>query len=291
MSLAPAHAAKDVHGPERAKMIRAAANSPAGKRVQLRLKRGKVSMAPTMIPGPATAVAFRSEVDPKWAILVATSTSNTSQRRAFVLKRTAGHWRVKFAAGRGEEERALCRSKQPGAAVAFDLGLPDPVSGRCRYRRDPLSLSWEMTPAEVPSVRAMVEWTQDPDSFEYLPGPVQPARSDITSVGSCSWDGAGSLGLVPSGRVSRADPRFGVVYVGCVFGSDGFSLLETSALVVVKRSGSSGVFTSVPGLVLPRTSPASNLCLQDLAWPIPAVVRAGLGVCTPYPLALRNALR
>lgn len=57
---------EDVHGPERADYT-GRCEFTGGKARGTAVEEGKVSMAPTMIPGPATAVAFRSEVDPKWA--------------------------------------------------------------------------------------------------------------------------------------------------------------------------------------------------------------------------------
>lgn len=287
-----AQAAREVGGKERMQLLRAVAASSAGKAVRLRVARsGRVTMAPAFVPGPAKITSMRSSVDRTWAVLVATPKSNRALRSTFVLKRANGKWRVKLSAGRGEEGAAMCRRKKPGAAVAFDLGFPDTtLDDRCRHRRTFRSLTRPMTAGEVGSVRSMVEWTQDPDTFEMIPGPVQPARSDVKSVSSCSWNGGGALGLVPSGRVSRADPRWGVVYVGCVVGSDGSSLMENAVLTLVRRSGGGGAFTSVPGMVLPSRSPLGDLCLQDLKWPVSPFARAGLDFCMPYPLALRNAL-
>lgn len=293
VSVPAASAATDVTGHQRAVLVRAAANSGPGKAVGMRVGRnGRVTIAPTTIPSPAEVTVVRSLVNRKWALVVAAPSYRPEHRRAFVLKRSGKTWRVKFAADRGEEDQATCRRKQPGAAVAFDLGFNDTtLEGRCRYKRTRDSLTRPMSSPELASVRAMVEWTQDPETFNWIPGPVQPARSDVTSVGSCAWDGGGPLGLVPYGRVSRADPRYGVVYVGCVVGYDGFSLLEEPVLVAVSRGSGAGGFTAVPGMVLPSWSSRSDLCLQDLKWPVPAVARAGLQFCTPYPLALRNALR
>lgn len=288
-----ASAATDVTGPQRAVLVRAAATSGAGKAVGMRVGRnGRVTMAPTMVPSPAEATVVRSLVNRKWALVVAAPKYHPEHRRAFVLKRSGRTWRVKFAADRGEETQALCRRSQPSTAVAFDLGFTDtPFEKHCRYKRTRDSVTRPMTAQELTSVRAMVEWTQDPDTFDWIPGPVQPARSDVNSVSTCAWDGGGALGLVPYGRVSRADPRYGVAYVGCVAGSDGFSLLESPVLVVVSRGSGSGGFSAVPGMVLPSWSIMSDLCLQDLKWPISAVARAELQICVPYPLRLRNALR
>lgn len=287
-----AQAAREVSGKERSQLLRAVAASSAGEDVRLRVSRsGRVTMAPAFAPSAAKVVSVRSSVDRNWAALVATPKSNPALRTTFVLTRANGQWRVKLSAGRGDEGAAMCRVKKPSAAVAFDLGFPDTsLEDGCRHRRTFRSVTRPMTAGEVASVRSMVEWTQDPDTFEMIPGPVQPTRSDVRSVSSCSWNGGGALGLVPTGRVSRADPRWGVVYVGCVVGSDGFSLMENAVQVLVGRSAGSGAFTSVPGMVLPSRSPLSDLCLQDLKWPVSPAARADLDFCLPYPLALRNAL-
>ncbi len=208
-----------------------------------------------------------------------------------MLERVRGRWRVRLAAYRGSEYDELCRRPRPGAAVAIDLGLTE-IGARssCRHDRSRKSLVRPMSADELASVRAMVEWSEDVDeNGARIRGPVQPEVSEV-STGSCEWDADPETGT-PYGEVARADPRWGRVVVMCVTGSDGFAALVNQTLLLVGRAGTSGPFTRVAAHTNMSWSSMGNLCATRAGWPIPAAPRVALEFCTPFPYALRGALR
>lgn len=288
----PAQAARTVGKPERAALLAAAAASPAGEVVSLRVGRGgRATIAPAGLTMPAEVQAWKSSIDGSWALLVAAPRGNQPQHRAFLLQRSGGRWRVRLAADRGEIAEQTCRRATPRAAVALDLALrTDGYSGRCRHHRNRQTLVRPMRAAELASVRRMVEWVFDESTFERTPGPVQPRAHDVFAS-NCSWDGRGEMVAPPHGEVARADPRWGLVSIFCVIGSDGFAQIESVTVMLVQRAGRTGPFTGVPAHTMPSWSSYGGLCSTDRSWPVPANARVALEFCSPFPLALRNALR
>jgi hypothetical protein len=284
-----ADAARVATKSERGELLRAAAGSAAGEIVGLRTGRGgRVTIAPRTLTTPATVAAWRSSVAPGWALLDAMPKGDPSGRETFVLRRSGGRWRVRFAAGRGELLDETCRHAKPATPVALDLGLRT-SSRRCRHPREPRALQRKMSAQEVASVRRMVEWTYDA-SFQYMPGPVQPRAHDVFAS-DCAWDGRGDRVPPPSGVVARSDPRWGLLSVACAIGSDGFAILESTTVMLVSRSGRSGPFTAVHAHTLPSWSSRGTLCGEDRRWPAAAATRVALEFCTPFPYALRDVLR
>lgn len=288
---APADAARVASKAERGALLRAAAGSSAGEVVGLRTGRGgRVTIAPRTLTTPATVAAWRSSVDGRWALLDAMPTGDPSGRETFVLRRSAGRWRVRFAAGRGELLDAACRHAKPATPIALDLGLRTSGGfGRCRHRREPRALQRPMRADEVASVRRMVEWTYDAN-FQFVPGPVQPRVHDVFAS-QCAWDGRGERVSAPSGVVARSDPRWGLLSVACTIGSDGFAALESTTVMLVSRAGRSGPFTAVPAHTMPSWSSYGSLCGADRRWPLAAATRVALEFCTPFPHAMRDVLR
>ncbi len=289
-----ADAARTATKGERLALLRAAAASERGRSLHLSVRNGgrSVTIAPTTIPGPATVVAARSSVDPGWALLVVLYQGRVDQRETFLLQRRSGRWQVQVTASRGYESERLCQRSSPGVAVVVDLGLSaDPGSGRCRHRRKPTRLVRPMTDAEQASIRALVEWrwVDTPESSGMEPGPVQPEVHDVFAS-NCSWDGRGEVVDPPSGVVARSNPRWGLLTIICVTGSDGFSLLENQTVMLVGRSGKSGPFTRVAAHTLPSWSSMGSLCGRDRRWPVPAAPRVALQFCTPFPAVLGDAL-
>jgi hypothetical protein len=272
-------------------LVGAAAASPDGDAIGLRVdRRGRVTTTVTAFRTRASVLAVRSSVDARWALVVITPLGRPDARRTFMLERRAGRWRVLFAAGRGEELGALCRRERPGTAVALDLGLDaSATSGRCRHPRAKQRLTRPMDAAEVASVRAMVEWRFDELTGAYEPGPVQPAAHEVFAS-NCSWDGRGDVVEPPYGSVSRSDPRWGLLVVSCVTGSDGFALLENPTAILVRRAGTSGPFAAALAHTFMSWSVQTVLCREDGRWPIPATARVELQFCTPFPAALIDAL-
>jgi hypothetical protein len=251
---------------------------------------GTVTVAPFGIRERARVLAVRSSVDRRWALLVASVATRADVRRAFLLERVLGRWRVRMSAARGEVAEEVCRRPAPGIAVVIDLGLSTAPPDRCRHPRSRAHLVRSMSAAELASVRAMVEWRQDQDTFEMVPGPTQPEAHEVFAS-NCSWDGRGEMVPPPSGEVSRADPRWGTVTIFCVYGSDGFALLETSTVILVGRAGQTGAFTRAVAHTMPTWSMIGELCHEDRRWAVPAAARVGLEFCTPFPAALRGVLR
>jgi hypothetical protein len=136
----------------------------------------------------------------------------------------------------------------------------------------------------------LVEWRYADDTGGYDPGPVQPEASEV-QTSDCAWDGRGSAVEAPTGEVSRADPRWAAVTITCVTGSDGFAPLENPTLLLVGRSGAGGPFTRVAAHAFTSWSSQSNLCARRAPWPVSPAARVALEFCTPFPWALRAALR
>jgi len=284
---APAAGAARLAKPsERSQLIRAAASSPAGEAIQLRLRRGgRLALSPNGLVYKGSSLAVRSLIDPDWALLVVEPQGRSDWRTTFLLERSRGRWRSRMAAGAGEAASALCRRREPGTAVTLDLGLETPPFGRCRHRRDRRKLVRPMTASEVASVRAMVEWRYDPNAG-LVPGPKQPEAAEF-SASDCAWDGRGSVLEPARGEVSRANPRWGAVEVTCVTGSDGFALLENPTLILVSRSGRDGSFTRAHAHTFMSWSLQGGLCSRP-RWPVPAAPRVALDFCWPFPAALRG---
>ena len=290
-SAAPASAAETLRGAERTALAKAAARSPGGRLVGLRVgRRGRVTMAPLHYRSPAALVAVRSSIDRGWALLVALPNRRVDHRRTFLLQRRAGAWRVRASGGRGDEGPMICARRTPRTAVVLDLGLPASVfSGSCRHPRERGRLVRPMTAGELASVRRMVEWRWSEVTGMLEPGPVQPAVSEV-QTSDCAWDGRGKAVDPPSGEVARGNPAWGTVTVTCVIGSDGFGLLESPTTLLVGRSGRSGAFTRVPAHTMPSWSVRGNTCSKRQRWPVPAAPRVALAFCTPFPYVIRDAL-
>lgn len=290
-AVAPAaEAARVAAKPERGALLRAAAASAGGKSVGLLARpNGRATVAPFGYRTRAAVLAVRSSIARSWALLVVAPNGRPDLRQTFLLQRRLGRWRVWFSASRGSEPDKLCGRSRPGTAIALDLGLSSSTwSGKCRHPRRRSGLIRPMTAAELASVRAMVEWTLD-DSFNWVPGPVQPRASEVVTS-DCAWDGRGQAVPPPYGEVARSNPRWGVAVVYCVIGSDGFGLLESPTLILVRRGGRTGPFTAVPAHTLPSWSVRGELCWSR-RWPVPAAPRVALEFCTPFPAALSSALR
>lgn len=146
-----------------------------------------------------------------------------------------------------------------------------------------------MTAGEVASVRRMVEWKWDADGL-FRPGPRQPEVHDVFAS-DCAWDGRGKMVARPVGEVAKSDPRWGLLSVSCVIGSDGFAAIESTTVMLVRRSGRSGAFIRVLAHTHPAWSQRGGLCSRRAGWPIPALPRVALEFCAPYPSQLQSALR
>jgi hypothetical protein len=276
----------------RTAMLRAAATSGGGEAIGLHVsERGRATVAPSGRRGPAQALAVRSSIDASWGLVVVSPEGNDGVRQTLVLEQRRGRWQVRLWASLGDERSMLCRSGEPGTAVALDLGLDTLGSGgRCRHRRDATGLTRAMSGSEIASVRAMVEWRYSDVTFQLEPGPVQPGVKEVFAS-DCAWDGRGSAVDPPYGRVARSDPRWGVAIVTCVTGSDGFALLENPTMILVRRAGTSGSFTAPVAHTYLSWSIQGQLCHTDRRWPIPAAPRVALQFCTPFPAALGDARR
>lgn len=121
----------------------------------------------------------------------------------------------------------MCKRKKPSTAVVCDSAL-DPVDrystdGRCRNPREPNFPFATDEFEEIAGIRADYERILNPETCEYT-SPKEPDFSEI--VGDCDWEQKGVYGFAPSGRVSKTDPRFGVLNIGCITGSvDGMAAL------------------------------------------------------------------
>lgn len=286
-----AEAATELKGKQERQLLKSAIASPGGKSVKLKVNaRGRVTMA-ALYPapgGPATILAVRSSVNRNWALLIAAQNGNPTQRRTFLLRRSGARWKVQWSATRGSESVEVCRHRQPGTAVILDLGLTSSSWGeKCRYERKRASLVRRMTATEVRSIRRMVEWTWGENGLR--PGPVQPRIRD-EHASSCTWDGGGRLENRPEGEVAKSDPRWGLLSITCVIGSDGFAELASTTVMLVRRAGRSGPFTQVLVHTGPSWSQRATLCDKDRSWPIPPLPRVALEFCTPFPSKIKHAL-
>lgn len=290
LPLSPATAAVDASKGEKQKMLAAAVASPGGRSVGLRVtKKGRVTMAPLASRGPATVLAVRSSVNPAWGLLVALQYGRADLRQSFLMKRSGSRWRVRWSVSRGSEAEAVCATKSPGTAIVLDLGLSSNNWGeKCRHKRERRSLVRRMSAGEVGSIRRMVEWKWAANGMR--PGPVQPEVHDVFAS-DCAWDGRGKLVPRPVGEVAKSDPRWGMLWLTCVIGSDGFGALESTTVMLVRRSGRSGQFTRVLAHTHPSWSVRGGLCDRNRSWPVPAAPRVALEFCTPFPGKIRDALR
>ena len=284
-----ADAAQSVNKSTQKQMLRAAAASPGGKGVGLRVgKRGRVTMQPLAWRGPAKIVAVRSSINPSWGLLIALLNGSAEVRHSFMLQKRGGDWRVQWSTNRGFEADEVCKRRSPGTAVVLDLGLStDNWGQKCRHRRNPAGLVRRMNKAEIGSIRRMVEWKWGANGLK--PGPVQPRVREVPAS-DCNWDGLGNT-EAPSGAVARTNPRWGILHLPCGIGSDGFGVLEGSTDLLVRRGGRSGAFAQVLAHVHPGWSARSGFCARDRRWPVPAAARVALGFCTPFPAVIRAALR
>ena len=139
-----------------------------------------------------------------------------------------------------------------------------------------------MSSEEIAGIRADYERILSPETCEYT-SPKEPDFSEI--VGDCDWEQKGVYGFAPSGRVSKTDPRFGVLNIGCITGSvDGIAALNATD-PLVSRAGKSGPFTNLMAHVIPGGSQQAGACATDRRWPIPAAARVSLRFCLPFPYA------
>ena len=290
VSTVPAQAAKEVPGTARDKMIRGVAKSAPGKADSLKItKRGKVTFDATFrnIVTADNILAVRSSIAPKWGLLAIAAVGNQGYQRTYLVKRTRGSWRAVFSATRGSENIQICKFAKPATPVALDLGFSDlGLSGeRCKHKRSRFTLVRQMTSAELSSVRTMVEWRWDTGGLQ--PGPVQPRVTDRwISNSNCKWDGLGSAVTEARGEVSKINPRWGAVDVGCM-GSACYDATQ----YLVRRSGRTGAFTRVPAHVLASWSSRSDLCTRNRNWAVPAAVRVSLEFCSPFPSEIRSVFR
>ena len=294
----PAQGAEAPTGTARIQMLKAVAASHDGQAVGFRVRGAGATMQP-LWPDPTVArtnlVVVRSSIDARWGAVVATPLgwrAILDQQKTFLMRRTARGWRAVASTERNGTAAMLCRRAGPATDVALDLGLVNGWSAPkpCRYPRLRRALERPMSRGEINSVRAMVEtrWVDG----EPLPAPVRVNPTDAPEA-ICDWEpDAFSQNGKPSGTIARANPRWGVVRVGCAVAVDSYSgnnVYDTTHLLVAP-AGTSGAFTRVVGHTIVPWSPRRHLCTTDRRWPVPARVRVALEFCTPFPDALHRAL-
>lgn len=272
-------------------MVRDVAQSGPGKDVALRItKRGKVTFDATFrnIVTADNVLAIRSSIAPKWGMLAVAAVGPSGYQRTFLVKRKRGNWKALFGASRGSENLGICKLKNPSTPIALDLGFSDAGTWgqRCRHPRKRTSLVRRMTSAELKSVRDMVEtrWV----GAVRRPGPVQPkVTDDLISNSNCLWDGSEFSRVDRArGEVSKANPRWGAVDVGCMAGA-GYTVTQ----YLVGRSGRTGAFTAVPAHVLASWSQSPSICDEPRKWSVPASSRVALEFCSPFPSVIASVFR
>jgi len=272
-------------------MVRNVAQTGPGRDVKLRITAGgKVTFDATFqyIVTANNVLAVRSSIAPKWGMLAVASGDKYAFQRTFLVKRSRGSWKAIFSANRGDENLEICKLKQPNTPIALDLGFSDAGTWgeRCKHKRKRTSLVRGMTAPEMRSVRDMVEtrWV----GAVQEPGPVQPkVTDDLVSNSNCLWDGS-STSLVDKaqGEVSKANPRWGAVDVGCIAGP-GYNVTQ----YLVRRSGRTGAFSAVPAHVLASWSSYPSICDESRKWSVPTSSRVALEFCSPFPSVVRSVFR
>lgn len=267
-------------------MAKRAAGTPAGKSWGMKVNgKGRVTVAASGSRAPARLLAFRSSISPRWRLVIVTMKARADQRQTFLFRKSGG-WKLLWAAGRGSEAEAVCRSRQPSALVVSDLGLSTNTWGRrCRFPRKPQTLTTKMSRTELDSVVGLVE--PDPDTGKPR---LRPRPAEVHPE-SCDWRGVpGDPSSKLLGWTAKTNPRWGVVDVNCVHGSDGFGALMGPTHLLVKRKAARGRFNRAIALVIPAWSARARLCAGNRAWPVPARPRVALGFCTPFPGSIQQAL-
>lgn len=285
----PVHAAVEPPVPQQRKVLRAVAKvAPSYAGISVRGSKVTMQLSGIRYRNVRHGV-FRSAVDRKY-FRVDLVPRPTEAYVAIVEKRPRGYvlraWDTRW-----DMIDTLCKQKNPSTAVVYDLGL-DPVDRlsaghRCRQSRDIGTLRTPMSPAEIAGLRAAYEQYLDPETFE-MRTVKQPEFSEVTA--NCDWEKQGPNGFAPYGWVSKADPRFGLLRIGCITGSvDGVAAFNVTDLLV-SRPGRSGEFTELLAHVRPGSSPQTGACATDRRWPVGPAARVSLQFCLPYPYALRTFL-
>lgn len=284
----PAHAATEPSSPQQRQVLRAVAKvAPSYARISVRGKKVTMLLGGIRYKNVRHGV-FRSGVDRRY-FRVDLVPRPTEAYVAIVEKRR-GRYALRAWDTRWDMIDTLCKQRKPSTAVVYDLGL-DPVdrlsAGRCRYPRALDTLRTRMSAGEIAGLRAVYEPYLDPETFE-LRTVKQPAFWEVGS--NCDWEKSGPNGFAPYGWVSKADPRFGLLRIGCITGSvDGVPAFNVTDLLV-SRPGRSGEFTNLLAHVRPGYSPQTGACATDRRWPVGPAARVSLQFCLPYPFALRTFL-
>ncbi len=286
-----ADGARNATTAERIAMGRAIATAPSAVRSAVVVtKTGRMSVREYGVLESRRVVAVRSQVDPNWALVGLINPRRADQYYVYLLQRRSARWTVVWRAYRGDQGDEVCRVPRPGAAVLLELGLPLDGPGirdssfRCRYPRKRQTLVRPMTPDELASVRQRMEYRWD-DPGVPPARPMEPELEDV-SGSDCSWDSFSEYVNPAAGEVARIDPRWGLVTVNCVVGTDGFGGLGAETVYLVHRAGRTGPFTRVVAHTGAHYSMWGELQKSDRRWPMSAAVRAALQFGVPFPAAL-----
>lgn len=288
VTASPAHAAIEEPAKQQRKVLRAVAKaapsyagiSVRGKKVTMRVGGLRYSnVRHGVFRSGVNRTFFRVDLVPR-----------PQEAYVAILEKRGGRYVLRAWDTRWDMVDTLCKQKKPPTAVVYDLGL-DPVdrfsAGRCRHPRDIDALRTPMSAGEIAGLRAAYEPYFDPDTFE-LRTVKQPSFSEVST--NCDWEELGPNGFAPYGWVSKADPRFGLLRIGCITGTvDGVPAFNVTDLLV-SRAGRSGEFTNLLAHVRPGSSPQTGACGTDRRWPIGPAARVSLQFCLPYPFALRTFL-
>lgn len=289
VAVSPASAAIDKHGKQEKRVLKAVARlAPSYAGIKVRGSKVSMTLSGLRYSNVRHGV-FRSGVNKKFYRV--DLVPREAEPYVAVVQKRGQKFVLRAWDTRWDMADTLCKRKRPTTAVVYDLAL-DPVDrlssdGRCRHPRNPSSMTRAMNAAEIASLRAAYERVLDPDTFEYRSSK-EPDFSEVSS--SCDWEEQGQYSFEPYGRVSKTDPRFALLHIGCITGSvDGVAALNVTDLLV-SRSGKSGPFSNLLAHVIPGSSPMSSACATDRTWPIPYATRVSLEFCLPFPVAIRNFL-
>lgn len=289
VAVPPASAAIEKHGKQEQRVLKAVARS-APSYASIKVRGAKVSMTLGGLRySNVRHGVFRSGVNEKFYRV--DLVPRGVEPYVAVVEKQGSKYALRAWDTRWDMAEALCKRKKPTTAVVYDLALA-PVDrfssdGRCRNPRKPDSMYRKMNAEEIASLRAAYERVLDPDTFEYNSA-TKPDFSEVST--DCDWEKKGEYGFEPYGRVSKTNPRFGLLRIGCITGSvDGIAALNVTDLLV-SRPGNSGPFTNLLAHVIPGSSPQSGACATDRKWPIPYPTRVSLQFCLPFPFAIRSFL-
>lgn len=260
-----------------------------GTKIRVRGKRVSITQGGIVYDIPRIGV-FRSQIDRAYTRIDLIS-SGSQQRYTALLKRSRGRNKLLFWGQRYDIAEHLCATRTPNSLVILDLGL-DPVSKgsfgirRCRYERGSEGYVRRMSPDEVAGIKSIYE-AKFTDLGDGSFGWVSPVQAEFREVStSCEWNETSES--APGGKVSKLDPRFGVLSIGCVGGSVNGDPSLYSSHLLVSRAGSSGQFTRLIAHVIPTWSLFARACIEDRRWDIATRTRIALEFCTPFPGVLKD---